>query len=227
MAWLVHAYTATGAVLAFAAVISIVAGDYRSAFLLLYASLVIDSTDGWLARQGRVDVILPGIDGRRLDDIVDYLTFVFVPAIFLVESGLLPEGWGMVAAGAMLLASTYGFSRADAKSADLFFTGFPSYWNIVAFYLYVGDLPPIANAAVILTLSALVFVPIGYVYPSRTPTLRTLTVGLGIVWAMLGLVMILQLPRVSGMLVVVSLAYPAYYCLLSLWLHGRRGTRRG
>ncbi len=223
-AWIVHAYTGAGAILAFGAVIAVFAGDYRSAFLLMFVALAIDATDGWLARRARVEIVLPGFDGRRLDDIVDYLNFVFVPAILIVEAGLLPEsdGLGIGVAGVMLVASAYGFARKEAKSSDHFFTGFPSYWNIVALYLFVGDAPPAANAAVLLVLSGLVFVPIGYVYPSRTPTLRRLTIGLGILWALLVLLMILQLPRVNGALVGVSLAYPAYYGLLSLWLHVRR-----
>ena len=92
-----------------------------------------------------------------------------------------PGGWGIGVPFAMLLSSLYGFNREDAKTADHFFTGFPSYWNIVVFYLYLAAWPPALNAALLLVLALLVFVPIRYVYPSRTPALRTLTIGLGIV----------------------------------------------
>ena len=223
-AWVVHAYTASGAALALIAGVGILAGDYRRAFLALYAALVIDATDGWLARRARASDVLPGIDGRRLDDIVDYLTFVFVPAILLVASGRLPAGWGAGVACVLLAASALGFARADAKSVDHFFTGFPSYWNIVAFYLYIFDWSPVVNAATVLALCGLVFVPIGFAYPSRTPVLRRLTIWLGVVWAVLVLAMVLHLPAVPRTLVLVSLIYPGYYTVLSLWLHGRRGA---
>lgn len=223
-AWLVHAYTASGVVLAFVAVVRIAAGDHRGAFLALYGAVMIDATDGWLARRADVAAALPGIDGRRLDDIVDYVTFVFVPALVLVGTDRFPAGWGLWVAGAILIASACGFARVDAKSVDHFFTGFPSYWNIVAFYLYVVDASAYVNAAIVLVLCGLVFVPIGYLYPSRTPVLRSLTVGLGVAWAALVLAMVIQLPVVSGSLVTLSLGYPVYYAALSVWLHRRRSA---
>src|SRR6188508_1148107 len=152
LAWIVHVYTATGAVLAFVMTIAVINARYRLAFLMMIAATVIDSTDGLFARLARVKEATPAFDGGRLDDIVDYLTFVFVPA--------------------MLLSSAYGFSAADAKTDDHFFTGFPSYWNIAALYLFAAHLTPTVNASVLLVLSALVFVRIRYVYPSRTPILR-------------------------------------------------------
>ena len=105
-------------------------------------------TAGWRARL-RVKERLPGYDGARLDDIVDYLTYVFVPVLLLWKAGLLPPGWEMEVGTVVLLASAYGFGQTDAKvvTTDHFFTGFPSYWNIVALYLYVLRLPPVVNAA--------------------------------------------------------------------------------
>ena len=94
----------------------------------------------------------------------------------------------------MLLSSAYGFSQEAAKTSDHYFTGFPSYWNIVVFYLVVLGAPPAVNAAVLIGLAVLVFVPIAYVYPSRTPTLRVPTLALGLTWALLVLVMIWQYP---------------------------------
>ncbi len=105
---------------------------------------------------------------------------------------------------------------------DYFFTGFPSYWNIVALYLYAAGLPPFVNAAVLVVLSALVFVRIGYVYPARTPVLRGLTIALCTVWGAMVLLMILMLPEVSGVLLAASLFFPVYYVVLSLVLNARR-----
>jgi len=222
MPWLVHVLTASGAVLAFLAVLDAMAGDYRRAFLWLAASTAIDSVDGALARAVRVKERLPGIDGARLDDIVDYLTFVFAPAIVVVRADLVPAGWGVPLAGAMLLSSAYGFSQSNAKTSDYYFTGFPSYWNIVVLYLFVLGLPRGVNAAVLAGFSILVFVPIGYIYPSRTPALRTLTLVLGTMWAVLVVWTIWALPLPPRALTMATLIFPAYYLILSLVLQARR-----
>jgi phosphatidylcholine synthase len=116
----------------------------------------------------------------------------------------------------------YGFVAPDAKSADHFFTGFPSYWNIVVLYLLLFRVPPFWNAVVLLALSALVFVRIGYVYPSRTPTLRTLTLLLGSVWAAFVGAIIWLWPSPPAWLAIGSLVFPVYYTVLSFVLHARR-----
>jgi phosphatidylcholine synthase len=223
--WLVHLYTASGAIAAFFGTLAVFGERYREAFLWMVAATVVDATDGVLARIARVGERLPAIDGARLDDIVDYLTFVFLPVLLVYHSGALPAAGGAAVASVVLLASAYGFASTDAKTDDHFFTGFPSYWNVVALYLHAARLPPVVNAAVLLALSALVFWRIGYVYPSRTPVLRGLTIALGVVWGIMIVTMILKLPDVPRVLLGVSLVFPVYYVMLSLALHARR--RRG
>ncbi|HWP35453.1 MAG TPA: CDP-alcohol phosphatidyltransferase family protein [Thermodesulfobacteriota bacterium] len=221
----VHAYTAVGALTAMLALQAGLAGEVRRAFVWLAIAVVIDSTDGTLARRVNVKNVVPWLDGARMDDIVDYLTYVFVPSVLIYEWGLLPEPGGWLIAACPLVASAYGFSRTDAKTADHFFTGFPSYWNVVALYMYAAGSPPWLNAAALLVLSFLVFVPIRYLYPSRTPTLRGLTCTLGVIWGgMLG-VIIWQLPHASPSLLLASAFYPAYYLALSLYLGARRSGR--
>lgn len=219
--WLAHAYTATGAVAALMATLAVWAGDFRAAFLWLAGAIIVDATDGWLARALRVKERLPGFDGARLDDIVDYLTYVFVPVLLLLRAGLLPPAWAVPVSVAVLLASAYGFSQAAAKvkSFDHFFTGFPSYWNIVALYLYVWRLPPAVTALILLVLAVLVFVPLRYIYPSRTVTLRRTTLALGAGWGLLVLWSVWRLPDTTGPWLTVSLAFPVYYFCLSLRLH--------
>jgi phosphatidylcholine synthase len=223
-AWLVHLYTATGTVAAFLGILAAFDGRYRESFLWMIAATVVDATDGVLARRARVKQALPGFDGARLDDIVDYLTFVFLPVIVVYRAGLLPAGWGEAVASIVLLSSAYGFAAADAKTSDYFFTGFPSYWNIVVLYLYVAALPPAVNAAILVGLSALVFVRVGYVYPSRTPVLRAFTIGSGAIWGLLLLAIVLALPVRRTDLLTLSLIYPAYYTVLSLALQRRRAS---
>jgi phosphatidylcholine synthase len=221
-AWLVHIYTASGALCAFFGTLAVFSSRYRDAFLLMALATFLDATDGVLARAAAVKEVLPGFDGARLDDIVDYLTFVFLPALLLYQSGALPSGWGALVASCILLSSAYGFASGDAKTDDHFFTGFPSYWNIVALYLYAAKVPPAINAGILIGLAALVFVRIGYVYPTRTPTLRTLTLVLGSIWALLIIAVIYTLPDVPGVLLAASLFFPAYYIALSLVLQMRR-----
>lgn len=222
LAWLVHFYTASGAVLAFAAALAAIQGRFREAFLFLIASTAVDATDGLLARRAGIPAATPRFDGARLDDIVDYLTFVFVPMLILYLAGDLPEGWGFWVVAAVLLSSGYGFASLDAKTSDYFFTGFPSYWNIVALYLHAAGTPPLFNAALLLGLVAMVFVRIGYVYPSRTPVLRGTTNLLGAVWAAMMVAVVWLLPEVPQALLVGSLFFPVYYTVLSFWLHARR-----
>jgi phosphatidylcholine synthase len=225
--WLAHLYTALGAPLALVATIAVIRDDFRTAFLVLALTTFIDATDGALARALHVKDRLPAFDGGRLDDIVDYLTYVFVPVLLIWRAGLLPPGWDVWVGGAVLVASAYGFVQPGAKieAGDHFFTGFPSYWNIVSVYLYVWRWPALWNAVVLVVLAVLVFVPIRYVYPSRTVTLARTTLTLGTAWAVLIVVMMWRLPATDGPWMWLSLVFPAYYAAVSLWLHRRDITR--
>ena len=226
LAWLVHFYTATGAVLAFAATLASIGGRYREAFLYLIVATIVDATDGMFARRAGSPASTPGFDGARLDDIIDYLTFVFVPMLILSLAGNLPAGWGFGVVAAVLLSSGYGFASLDAKTSDYFFTGFPSYWNIVALYLHAAGTPPAFNGVLLLALVVMVFVRIGYVYPSRTPVLRMPTNVLGVVWAAMMLAVVWLLPDVPPLLLIGSLFFPVYYTVLSFWLHFQRRSGR-
>lgn len=220
-AWAVHAYTASGAVMAFLAMAAGAAGEFRTAYAWLALQLFVDATDGYLARLAQVSRRVPHVLGSHLDDLVDYLTYVFVPAWLVYRGGLLPEDRAIVVVGAMLVSSGLGFSRADAKTADHYFTGFPSYWNIVSFYLFLFRWPPLVNAAILLACAALVFVPIRYIYPSRTTALRGLTVALGAMWGALMLGLLWQFDAPPRGMLAASCVFPAYYVALSLWLHWR------
>ena len=221
-AWLVHTYTATGAVLAFLATQAAATSNFRAAFLWLFVAVFVDSTDGLLARSARVHERLPNFSGQKLDDLVDYLTFVFVPAVIVWHADVVTGVWTIPVVAAMLLSSLFGFVSEGAKTDDHFFTGFPSYWNITALYLLVFGLSPALNAAILFTLSALVFVRIGYVYPTRMTTARLITLALGSLWGMMMLVIILQLPTPNKSVAWLSLFFPVYYTALSLVLHARR-----
>jgi phosphatidylcholine synthase len=217
--WALHAYTASGSVLALLAVTAAVDGNTVRALWILLAALIIDGTDGALARQLRVKETIPGFDGARLDDIVDYMTYAFAPVLLLWTGNFLPAGpAGVVLAAIPLLASSFQFCRTDAKTEDHYFLGFPSYWNVVAFYAVVLDLDPAVTGTVLVICAILVFVPIKYIYPSRTKTWRALNLTLAAFWLALYAVILIDLPQPSRLAVGLSLAYLAYYLLASIVL---------
>ncbi len=219
-AWGVHLYTAMGLPLAWLCLDALGRGDGPTFFLLAILATWVDATDGFFARRLEVKRVLPAFDGRRLDDIVDYIHFVLLPMVALVALDLLPAPYSPVAM-LPLLASGYGFCQEQAKTDDAF-VGFPSYWNILALYLYVLDASPGVVVASLVVLSALVFVPIHYVYPSRTAMLQRTTLALGLAWTAL-VVAIAAFPEAAWARPIAwaSLAYPAYYLAISFVHHKR------
>jgi phosphatidylcholine synthase len=248
LAWSVHLYTALGLVAAAGIAILLAAehptaNSFRWAFLLMLVATLIDSTDGTLARLIRVKEVLPGFDGRRLDDLIDFLNYTCLPLLLIWRAELLPreQGWWLLLP---LLASAYGFSQAAVKSADGYFLGFPSYWNVVAFYLYILKPPAWFALAVMLTLSLLTFVPSRYLYPSQRGRLNKLTNVLGAMWAvfLIWILCTLSLSEVglsqaneggTRRSALLSLLFPVYYLLASwvisyrIWLRARLAKKSG
>ena len=221
-AWLVHFYTALGAVIGLYTILVIDERNFRLAFLLMSVTVIIDATDGALARAARVKEIIPWFDGSLLDNLVDYFTYVIVPTLLLLRANLLPEQDALCLAALPVLASAYGFCQRDAKTTDHFFLGFPSYWNIVGFYLYALHTPLWINAFLIIALSILVLAPVRFIYPSRAPRFRYQINVFGAIWGAAVLYLIYRLPNPPQWLLFASLSFPAYYTTLSLWLELRR-----
>ena len=218
-AWAVHAYTMTGSVLALLMVHFSYQGEVRTVLWLFLVAMIVDGTDGFLARYFNVKTVVPGFDGAMLDNVVDYLTYAFAPMVLLWANGYLPSGvFGGVCAAVPLLASCYQFCRTDAKTDDHFFLGFPSYWNVLAFYVVVLEVGTTATAVMLGIFAILVFVPIKYVYPSRTATLWTLNMTLATLWLGAFAVITAQLPDPDPFVVGGSLLYLAYYTGVSFWL---------
>jgi phosphatidylcholine synthase len=217
--WAVHAYTAVGAVLALLMVHFSYQGEVQTVLWLFLAAMVVDGTDGMVARRLRVKERVPELDGALLDNIVDYLTYVLAPMVLLWANGYLPDGvWGGVVASLPIVASCYQFCRVDAKTDDHFFLGFPSYWNVVAFYVVVLELDVTVTTVLLILLAILVFVPIKYVYPSRTETFWWANMAGATAWLAVFGVMTALWPDVPLWLTLLSIAYLAYYLGESLWL---------
>src|SRR5271168_936609 len=200
LGWAVHAYTALGLVAAgLIAVLRVQGGAdaFRWSFLLMAAATLVDSTDGTLARKVRIKEVVPGFDGRRLDDIIDFLNYTFLPLLLIWRAGILPSGqeaWLFLP----LLASVYGFCQVQAKTEDGYFLGFPSLWNLVALYLYALPLGGWASLAIVIVLALLTFVPIRHLYPTQPGLLNRVTMIAGVLWAPVVGCLIWKLPRVDG-----------------------------
>jgi phosphatidylcholine synthase len=218
-AYSVHLFTATGAVFGFFALLAVIQNDWRWMVIWMIASMLVDGLDGFLARLADTKNNASKFDGALMDNIIDYFTYVVVPALFLYISDVLPPGWGIVGACVILLASAFQFSRADAKSDDHFFTGFPSYWNIVAIYALILGLNPWVNLVILLFLVLLVFIPIKYVYPTRSTQLRTLTLILiGVYTAMSIWALFISFPTMPNWMIFATFLFFGYYFALSIWL---------
>jgi phosphatidylcholine synthase len=227
---LVHVYTASGILLAFAATIEVCSAspDPRLVFLFLAAAVLVDATDGPLARRAEVKRWLPSIDGRTIDDIVDYLTFTFIPLLLVWRMGWLPEP-AMVWIAPALLASLFGFANTAAKDeAGGFFLGFPSYWNVVAFYAGFAHhlYGPWVNAAMLLLLALLTVLPVRFLYPNLAPRpWRTPLIVGAFLWLGMMLWLLVDYPDAPAWLVGLSLLYPGFYFWLSYRLAVRTGAR--
>ncbi len=211
----VHLYTASGAVWAALTALAISRSDYRMAFIWMLAALVVDSTDGTLARRFRVKVMWPSIDGRKLDDIVDYLNYTFLPLILIAHAGWVEEP-RVLWIGLAAVASLFGFANVGAKEEDEgFFLGFPSYWNVFALYLFLLSPDPVTATAWTLFLTALTIAPLRFLYPSHSSRWNRFFTWGGLIWTAMAAWILLEQPESHPVLVWISALYPAAYCLLS------------
>jgi len=219
-AWAVHSYTASGAVTGILALNLIAHGNFHDALIVMAVALFIDSTDGPLARFLNVRARLAFFDGSLLDNIVDYLTYVAVPVFFMLRAGVVADDFAGLAVGSFIMvASAYAFCRIDAKTPDHYFRGFPSYWNLVAFYLFCLRLSVAANTGLLIVLATMEFLPIKFIYPNRTKPLRGLTLSLAAIWAVVTAFMLPAAPSYNPVLLCASLAFIVYYFALSLVLY--------
>lgn len=221
-AWLVHLYTASGAIVGIFALIVAAQGETREAFLLLMLTGWIDATDGLMARRIRVWQVLPQFDGAMMDNIIDVLTYVWVPVFIMAHENLLPHPlWIAIP----VVAALYAYGQTGMKSEDSFFIGFPSYWNIIALYMYW--LEPVAWVAVLVLVipAILSFIPTRYLYPSKNRFLWRTSWVLALLWTPLMVYLLFQ-DDPNQTLVLISLYYPAYYMLASFYVEWRIRTGR-
>ncbi|MFA5959166.1 MAG: CDP-alcohol phosphatidyltransferase family protein [Tatlockia sp.] len=224
LAWGVHAFTASAACFGILTLISIYKHNFVHALWFMAIAVVIDALDGTLARLFRVKSVLPNIDGALLDNIVDYLNYVITPCFFLfAKPNMLPESALLYFIVAITITSSYQFCQSDAKTADHFFKGFPCYWNIAVFYMFIFDTTKTTNALILTILCLLIFVPIKYVYPSRLDYLTNSSVlkivlhGFSIIYGISSAIILWNYPDVNSFWLSVSIAYVIMYLTLSVY----------
>lgn len=222
-AYAVHVLTASGIFFAFLAAAEITTSEpnVRLVFIWLLAAVIVDAVDGPLARRWEVKLYAARINGRTIDDIVDYLTFTFLPLLLTWRMEWLAGPAGLWV-GLAMLASLLGFANASAKQeAEGFFLGFPSYWNVYAFYAgmwayHYGQVIPVV---ILLGLALLTVLPIRFVYPNQAPPpWKTPVLAGAALWSVLLLYALASFPAVPPWLMWTSLLYPAAYLFLSIWL---------
>ena len=196
-AWAVHGFTASGAVLGFLAIISILNNDLVGAFLWLGLALLIDGIDGSLARKIGVLDKTPNIDGSTLDNVIDYLNYVIIPALMIYWFQMVPNGWEIILPAGMFAVSLYTFANMNMKTNDYYFSGFPAVWNIVVLYFYILNTHPIINVIVILLLFIFTFIPIKFVHPLRVKKIRNLTIFCTVLWSATTLKLVTTNPDIN------------------------------
>jgi phosphatidylcholine synthase len=210
----VHVFTASGVIWGFLALVAIVQGDVRGMFIWLAVALFVDGIDGTIAR--RVDILnaAPRWSGAALDLVVDFLTYVVVPAYALAASDLLPDGWDIAAAIIILMTSAMYFADNEMKTEDAWFKGFPAVWNLVVFYFFLLVPGPAVTFLVVVILGALTFAPIVFVHPFRVAKLRPLTLSLLVVWSLLAFYAVLEEMTPPAWVVWTLSAIAVYFLVL-------------
>ncbi len=230
MAWSVHAFTTSGIVLGFLALVSVLKNDAVAAFMWLGLALFVDGVDGTLARRARVSEYTPNFDGASLDLVIDFFTYVAVPALMIYWFNMVPapflfsaSTWSLICAALIMAVSCYTFANVGMKSFDYYFVGFPAIWNVVVLYFYLFNTGWLVNLITILALSVLTFVPIKFVHPLRVTLWRNITIPMTVLWAALTLSLVIsgRNPDYSDWIYKIQLGLFAlaslYFAGISLW----------
>lgn len=210
-----HLFTASGAALGLWAVILTYDGYYQEAIWLLALAAIIDSVDGALARKAQTKEHAAVIDGALMDNIIDFTTWTVAPLLWIYATMQLPV-WVLLLCA---VGSIFGFTNIQAKTEDNFFRGFPSYWNIVVYYIFLLNIPAGVSSAILLMFAIVSLLPVKFVYPSRTPFLRSLTLFLGTLYGIQLLALLYYFDQSSPLLIYSSFLFPFYYFGLSFYLN--------
>jgi phosphatidylcholine synthase len=185
-AFSVHMLTASGSFLAFLGVVAAAEKRFVDMFWWLGLALLVDGIDGPIARKVRVKEVLPNWSGDTLDNIIDYVTYVLLPAFALYQSGMIGEPWSFVAAGLIVVSSAIYYADMGMKTDEYFFSGFPVVWNMLIFTLFVIDASATTALVAVLLSVFLTFLPIHFLHPVRVKRLRPLNLAVFLLWCGFG-----------------------------------------
>ncbi len=219
LAFAVHVFTASGAALGLLALLAAAAGNWALMFGLLGIALIVDGVDGAIARRLRVAERLPRWSGDTLDLVVDFTTYVFVPAYAVAAGGLLPPALAIPAGVVIVVTAALYFADRRMKTADNYFLGFPGVWNGAVFYLFLLQPNPWIAAGIVALLAFLTFVPVPFVHPFRAQRLRMLNAVLLAAWALLAIAAVLR-DMMPGLWITAGL------CVIGLYFLGAGLLRR-
>lgn len=220
-AWGVHAITASGVLLAMLALLAVIDGNPKLCLLWLGLALLVDGLDGTLARRYEVKTVLPHFDGSTLDLVIDYLTYVFIPAIFLYRFIPLPEYSALAAVAVILVSSLFCFCNLNMKSQDNYFVGFPAAWNVVVLYFYVLDLSPWLSLGIIIFLAALTLSKMKFLHPFRVRQFMPLNIAITFLWLLSSGALVLQEPHNNLWLLSLWWLSSAYFIGMCVWRSAR------
>ena len=218
--YLVHIFTVSGVFLSFLALAEAIDGNLPLMFFYLAIALFVDGIDGSLARRVDVKKYTPNINGEILDNIIDFLNYVFVPSFVIYWLELVPKGLELLIAGLILTVSCYTFANNNIKTSDFYFSGFPALWNVVVLYFYILNTDPFTNLIVILILSILTFIPIKYLHPFRVKKLRKTSLSFLLIW-MISTVILLYFNNLDEIILNISFSFwiltNLYFLLLTVY----------
>lgn len=216
-AWGVHAITASGVILGLMAAQALLHHEPVQCLLWLGVAMMVDGVDGTLARRYRVKEVLPHFDGAILDMVIDYLTWAFIPAVFIYNFIALPAGWGLLATVVILLSSMFCFCNVHMKSQDNYFVGFPAAWNILAMYLFVLQLPAGWSFAIIIVLATMTVTKVKFLHPFRVQTLMPLNIMVTLLWCVCATVLISGIDFFPSVMKWLWLATSLYFAGMCGW----------
>ena len=191
--WSVHVFTALGGLAGFLSLEAILRDNIFLAFIWLSLAFFIDGIDGTFARRYKVKEMVPAIDGSTLDNIVDYLNYVFIPAVMVYWFNLVPSQLTLLAVALILIVSCYTFANTKLKTEDNYFRGFPAVWNMVIFYLFVIGTSQLTNFLVIVFFSVMTFIPLKYLHPFRVKERKSLNLFMLAIWSVCCVFLLLDL----------------------------------
>ncbi|EPL10434.1 phosphatidylcholine synthase [Pseudomonas sp. CF161] len=216
-AWGAHGFTATGVVTAFLATLALFDNQPKACLIWLGVALLVDGVDGSLARKVNTQSVLPNIDGSVLDLVIDYLTYVFIPALFIYRYIALPDYTPLLATSLILVSSLFCFCNVNMKSKDNYFQGFPAAWNVVALCLYIIAPPAWLTLLSIIGLALLTLSRMKFLHPFRVRRFMPINIAVTFIWLLCSLLLVLRHPDENPVVMLVWLAMSAYFLGICLW----------